>query len=195
MMSSREIAALRPGRARTRALEIWLLTVTDWPMLGRTGRIAGAINIQVYRHLYSHSYNGRITNTGNSLPLMSTAATMSPMGRLYELLHCAGSLRLLGGETQSAWSWARSLARVVERRVEALDAVTLVLKPNRHFRGFRPGQHVNVSAEVNGSRITRSYSLTDVPRKNRLHRAHRQARRGRQTQRAPVPACCRRRRA
>src|SRR5690606_32833894 len=42
-----------------------------------------------------------------------------------------------------------------------------VLRPNRNWRdlgSFRPGQHMNVSAEVNGVRVTRSYSLSDVPR-------------------------------
>lgn len=62
------------------------------------------------------------------------------------------------------WSWSRTLARVVERRDEAQDAVTLVLQPNAHWAGFRPGQHLNVSADIAGRRITRSYSLTDIPR-------------------------------
>jgi len=62
-----------------------------------------------------------------------------------------------------AWSWAHPLATIVERRVEARDTVTLVLKPNRHVGGFLPGQHVNVSAPVNGRRVTRSYSLTNLP--------------------------------
>lgn len=55
-------------------------------------------------------------------------------------------------------SWDRALARVVERHIEARDTVSLTLKPNRHFAGFQPGQHVNVTVEVNGSRLTRSYS-------------------------------------
>lgn len=62
------------------------------------------------------------------------------------------------------WSWSRTLARVVERHVEARDAVTLVLKPNRHFGGFRPGQHVDVTVEVDGVRLTRSYSPASIPR-------------------------------
>ena len=66
-----------------------------------------------------------------------------------------------------AWSWSRPLATIVERRVEARDTVTLVLKPNRHVGGFLPGQHVNVSAEVNGRRVTRSYSLTNTPSRSR----------------------------
>jgi len=65
-------------------------------------------------------------------------------------------------------AWSRPLAKVVERRIEARDTVTLVLKPNRHFQGFRPGQHVNIGVEVNGSRLSRSYSLTDIPRRDGL---------------------------
>lgn len=65
-------------------------------------------------------------------------------------------------------SWETPLATVVERRVEARDAVTLVLRPNRHFHGFVPGQHINVTVDVAGVRQTRSYSLTDVPKKSGL---------------------------
>lgn len=64
------------------------------------------------------------------------------------------------------WSWSRTLARVVERRVEARDAVTLVVQPNRHFAGFRPGQHLAVTVEVDGVRLTRSYSPTGIPQAN-----------------------------
>lgn len=67
------------------------------------------------------------------------------------------------GLINPAWSWSRPLATIVGRRVEALDTVTLVLKPNAHVGGFLAGQHVNISAEVNGRRTTRSYSLTGVP--------------------------------
>jgi ferredoxin-NADP reductase len=67
------------------------------------------------------------------------------------------------GMVNPAWSWARPLARVVERRIEAQDAVTLVLQPNRHCSQVLPGQHINVSAEVNGRRTTRSYSVSNVP--------------------------------
>ena len=65
-----------------------------------------------------------------------------------------------------AASWERALATVVERRTESRDAVTLVLQPNRHFAGFAAGQHVNLTAEVDGARLTRSYSPSDAPRKD-----------------------------
>ena len=61
-------------------------------------------------------------------------------------------------------SWDRPLARVVARRDEAHDAVTLVLQPNRHFGGFRAGQHLNVGVQVDGAWHTRSYSPSDAPR-------------------------------
>jgi ferredoxin-NADP reductase len=63
-------------------------------------------------------------------------------------------------------SWQRALARVVERRQESIDAVTLRLMPNRHWAGFRAGQHVNLTVEVEGTRLTRSYSLSDAPRED-----------------------------
>ncbi|WP_201748301.1 ferredoxin reductase [Aquabacterium fontiphilum] len=74
------------------------------------------------------------------------------------------------GMVNPIWSWSRPLARIVARRVEAADTVTLVLKPNAHVGSFQPGQHVNVSAEVNGRKVTRSYSLTGLPsgRRRRL---------------------------
>ncbi|HEY0502994.1 MAG TPA: ferredoxin reductase [Lysobacter sp.] len=68
------------------------------------------------------------------------------------------------GRLDRTWTWQRPLARIVERRMESRDAVTLVLRPNRHWRGFRAGQHLNVSAEIDGTAVTRSYSLSDAPR-------------------------------
>jgi ferredoxin-NADP reductase len=65
------------------------------------------------------------------------------------------------------WSWARPLARIVAREQASSDAVTLVLRPNRHWRGCLPGQHVNISAELDGMRVTRSYSLSGAGRADR----------------------------
>lgn len=62
------------------------------------------------------------------------------------------------------WSLERPLARIVSRRAESRDSFTLLLQPNRHWRGFQPGQHLNIGAEIDGTRITRSYSLSDAPR-------------------------------
>ena len=81
------------------------------------------------------------------------------------------------------WSWDRALARVVELRQEAEDAVSLVLQPNRHFTGFLTGQHFNVSAEIEGRRTTRSYSFTNPPAADgRLHITVKQIEGGRLSQ-------------
>ena len=62
-------------------------------------------------------------------------------------------------------SFERPLARVVAKERASADAVTLVLKANRHWAGCAPGQHVIVGAEIDGRRITRSYSPTVVDRR------------------------------
>ena len=60
------------------------------------------------------------------------------------------------------WTWQRPLARLVERQQASRDAVTLVLQANRHWQGLRPGQHVNLGVEIDGRRLTRSYSPSPV---------------------------------
>lgn len=57
-------------------------------------------------------------------------------------------------------SFERPLARIVSREPASSDAVTLVLKANRHWAGCAPGRHVIVGAEIDGRRVTRSYSPT-----------------------------------
>ena len=66
------------------------------------------------------------------------------------------------------WTWERPLARLVAREVASADAVTLLFRPNRHWAGHRAGQHVNLGVDVDGVRITRSYSLTEPPRADGL---------------------------
>ena len=66
-------------------------------------------------------------------------------------------------ELDSTLSHGRVMARIVGKRAESSRAVTLDLQANRNFQGFKPGQHVNVSVDVEGRRHTRSYSLTGVP--------------------------------
>ena len=60
------------------------------------------------------------------------------------------------------WTLRRPLARLVSRRAEGTAAVTVVLQPNRHFTGLQPGQHVNLTLEVDGRMTTRSYSPTQL---------------------------------
>jgi ferredoxin-NADP reductase len=61
-----------------------------------------------------------------------------------------------------AWSWSRPRARIVARQPASSDSVTLWLAPNRHCPRIEPGQHVSVSAEVDGALVTRSYSPSSV---------------------------------
>jgi stearoyl-CoA 9-desaturase NADPH oxidoreductase len=58
------------------------------------------------------------------------------------------------------WTLEQPLARLVSRSQASSDAVTLVLRPNRHWQGMLPGQHVNVGVEIDGRRLVRSYSPT-----------------------------------
>ncbi len=54
-------------------------------------------------------------------------------------------------------------ARVVKRIDETPDTLTLVLRPNRLWRGAQAGQFVAVTVEIDGRRHERMYSLTSRP--------------------------------
>jgi stearoyl-CoA 9-desaturase NADPH oxidoreductase len=56
------------------------------------------------------------------------------------------------------WTRGQARARVVGVRRTTPRSVTLTLAPNRAFAGFRAGQHINVSVEIDGRRRTRPYS-------------------------------------
>jgi ferredoxin-NADP reductase len=58
------------------------------------------------------------------------------------------------------WTLEQPLARLVSRVQASRDAVTLVLRPNRHWQGMHAGQHVNLGVEIEGRRLQRSYSPT-----------------------------------
>lgn len=61
----------------------------------------------------------------------------------------------------------RVIARVEAVRDEARDVKSFVLKANGHFRGFRAGQHVNLTVEINGTRYSRCYSPSNAPNAER----------------------------
>ena len=54
-------------------------------------------------------------------------------------------------------------ARIVEVHPETRDAVTLVLRPGRGWRGHLPGQYVRLGVDVDGVRQWRAYSVTSRP--------------------------------
>lgn len=50
--------------------------------------------------------------------------------------------------------------RIVAVKPETRDAVTVVIKPGRGWRGYAPGQYLRVGVDVDGVRQWRAYSLT-----------------------------------
>ena len=56
------------------------------------------------------------------------------------------------------WTRGEARARIVGVRRSTPRSVTLTLAPNRAFAGFRAGQHINLSVEIDGRRRTRPYS-------------------------------------
>ncbi|QWT21642.1 ferredoxin reductase [Bacillus sp. NP157] len=58
------------------------------------------------------------------------------------------------------WTLEQPLARLVSRAPASRDAVTLVLRPNRHWTGMQAGQHVSLGVTIEGRRLVRSYSPT-----------------------------------
>ena len=56
------------------------------------------------------------------------------------------------------WSTGDARAKIVAVRRQTRRSVTLTLEPNRAFTGFRAGQHINLTVEIDGRRRTRPYS-------------------------------------
>lgn len=63
---------------------------------------------------------------------------------------------------EPTWTRGDARARVIAVRRQTPRSVTLTLDPNEAFTGSRPGfragQHINLSVEINGRRRTRCYS-------------------------------------
>lgn len=81
----------------------------------------------------------------------------------------AGMLGALISESQfdfwarefgSITAWRRVFARVQSLRMEGAETLSIELRPNRNFQSAEPGQHVNVSVEIDGRLCSRSYSLS-----------------------------------
>lgn len=116
-------------------------------------------NIQVYRHLYACLYTAAMQHTHPP----SEHRPLSRLARLVEALIPAPTLDFWGARIAPAWSWHLPKAVIVGRETAAEGMVTLLLRPNRHWHGAAPGQHVNVSFEVDGRRVTRCYSPSAAP--------------------------------
>ncbi|GAC1634027.1 MAG: ferredoxin reductase [Nevskia sp.] len=58
----------------------------------------------------------------------------------------------------ATWSIREVRAEVVAIRHQTADSVTLRLRPNANWQGFRAGQYVRLTVEIDGVRRTRCYS-------------------------------------
>jgi stearoyl-CoA 9-desaturase NADPH oxidoreductase len=58
----------------------------------------------------------------------------------------------------ATWTQGDARAKVIAVRRQTPRSVTLTLEPNQAFTGFRAGQHINLTVEINGRRRTRPYS-------------------------------------
>lgn len=97
-----------------------------------------------------------------------TPRRLGPLKRLIRPLVKPDIFDFWATRFHRTWTWDRPLARLVAREVASADAVTLLFKPNRHWAGHRAGQHVNLGIEIDGVRMTRSYSPTAPPRADGL---------------------------
>jgi ferredoxin-NADP reductase len=57
-----------------------------------------------------------------------------------------------------SWSLHEARAEVIDVRRQTSDSVTLRLRPNGNWQGFRTGQFVRLTVEIDGVRQTRCYS-------------------------------------
>lgn len=101
--------------------------------------------------------------TTMSLPASARPGTLR---RLLQPLVSPEVFDFWAGLVRPGASWQRPLGRVVARHEAARDAVTLLIQPNRHWQGFKPGQHLNVGVQVGGRWVHRSYSLSGIPRRD-----------------------------
>ncbi|MFY9179819.1 MAG: FAD-binding oxidoreductase [Venatoribacter sp.] len=54
-------------------------------------------------------------------------------------------------------------AQVESVRSESPDVYSLVLKPSRHWLGFKAGQHITITAEKDGAYLSRNFSISSSP--------------------------------
>ena len=103
--------------------------------------------------MYARAYSGSMS--AHPRPPIRRRNPISPRHWVSEEL-----FDFWAGRLHPLWTLRRARARLVAREQASADAVTLVLRPNRHFRGLQPGQHVTLGVDVDGRRLSRSYSPT-----------------------------------
>lgn len=83
-----------------------------------------------------------------AMRLLDAAATPHGVDRYLELI-------------APTWSSHEVRGRVVRAERRAPGTVTLTIAPNRNWTGFRAGQYVTLSVEIDGVRHSRCYSLAN----------------------------------
>src|SRR3954468_13361884 len=66
------------------------------------------------------------------------------------------------------WTAGEARAKIVAVRRQTARSVTLTLEPNRAFTGFRAGQHINLTVEIDGRRRIRCYSPASAESARRI---------------------------
>lgn len=79
--------------------------------------------------------------------LLDGLATPHGVSRYLETLH-------------PLWSLEGGRALVTDKRRESTDMVTLTLRPDHGWSGFRAGQHIRLGVEIDGALRTRTYSVS-----------------------------------
>jgi ferredoxin-NADP reductase len=83
---------------------------------------------------------------------------MSTVTRFLDLLAGPAGVDGYLEQVRPTWSVHDCRAEVTEVRHLTSDSVTLTLRPNRAWQGFRAGQFIQVGVEIDGVRRTRCYS-------------------------------------
>jgi stearoyl-CoA 9-desaturase NADPH oxidoreductase len=97
--------------------------------------------------------------------------TRQPLGRLRSALGSRLAAALVSPHSVDSylellsplWSIDRIRAEIVDATRETADVVTLVVRPNENLHGYKAGQHVAVTVEIDGAQHTRCFSLSSAP--------------------------------
>ena len=69
------------------------------------------------------------------------------------------------------WTTTGYRSKVVQVRRETADVYTLVIKPSGRWPQFTPGQYLEITAERDGARQSRYFSISCSPKRHQLIRA------------------------
>lgn len=94
----------------------------------------------------------------SSAPLLTRSLRRVLGSRVTSLLTYPHGVDRYLEQFDATWSTTEVRAEVVAIRHPTADSVTLSLRPNGNWQGFRAGQYVRLTIEIDGRRRTRCYS-------------------------------------